>query len=118
MPHLTAFICVEVKNLWLEYADIIVTTEDTESLRIEDNARWMDDDLLSDFSDVENDASTDDTRSGARKGDNQTNTNLLSSGQHNVKSRLTLVYHVWLETSLLYQQCQMSQSASPQAPAQ
>jgi hypothetical protein len=50
---------VEVNKLWLEYADITVTTKDTESLRVEDNARWMDDDLLSDFSDVENDAPTD-----------------------------------------------------------
>jgi hypothetical protein len=32
---------VEVKKLWLEYANIIVTTEDTESLRVEDNAGWM-----------------------------------------------------------------------------
>jgi hypothetical protein len=30
---------VELKKLWLEYADITVTTEDTESLRVEDNAR-------------------------------------------------------------------------------
>ncbi|TIA27721.1 hypothetical protein D6C78_11030, partial [Aureobasidium pullulans] len=36
---------VEVKKLWFEYADIIVTAEDTESLRVGDNARWMDDDL-------------------------------------------------------------------------
>jgi hypothetical protein len=50
---------VEVNKLWLEYADVTVTTKDTESLRVEDNARWMDDDLLSDFSDVENDAPTD-----------------------------------------------------------
>jgi hypothetical protein len=31
------------------------------------------------------------TRSGARKGDNQTYIDLLSPGQHDVKSRLTLV---------------------------
>jgi hypothetical protein len=59
---------VEVKKLWLEYANIIVTTEDTESLRVEDNARWMDDDLLSDFSDVENDASTDEYQKWCEEG--------------------------------------------------
>jgi hypothetical protein len=36
---------VGVKKLWLKHADITVTTEDTESLRVEDNARWMDEDL-------------------------------------------------------------------------
>ncbi|KAG9994666.1 hypothetical protein KCU78_g18313, partial [Aureobasidium melanogenum] len=59
---------VEVKKLWLEYANIIVTTEDTESLRVEDNARWMDDDLLSDFSDIENDASTDEYQKWCEEG--------------------------------------------------
>jgi hypothetical protein len=37
---------VEVNKLWLEYADITVTTKDTESLRVEDNARWMDDGII------------------------------------------------------------------------
>jgi hypothetical protein len=59
---------VEVKKLWLEYANITVTAEDTESLRIEDNARWMDDDLWSDFSDVENDASTNEYQKWCEKG--------------------------------------------------
>jgi hypothetical protein len=40
--------------LWLEYLEIVVTTEDTTSLMVND-ARWMDDDLLSDFSDLEGD---------------------------------------------------------------
>jgi hypothetical protein len=59
---------VEVDKLWLEYADITVTTEDTESIRVEDNARYMDDDLLSDFSDVENDASTDEYQKWCEEG--------------------------------------------------
>jgi hypothetical protein len=59
---------VEVKKLWLEYADITVTTKDTESLRVEDNARWMDDDLLSDFSDVDNDVSTDEYQKWCEEG--------------------------------------------------
>jgi hypothetical protein len=50
---------VEVKKLWLEYAEITVNTEDSESLKVEDNACWMDEDLSSDFSDLENDTSTE-----------------------------------------------------------
>ncbi|THV84951.1 hypothetical protein D6D29_02746 [Aureobasidium pullulans] len=48
-----------VRNLWLEYANIEVTDEDLKSTRVEDNARWMDEDLLSDFSDLEDDKSND-----------------------------------------------------------
>jgi hypothetical protein len=44
----------EVKKLWLEYSDLVITNEDVTSMRVDD-ARWMDDDLLSDFSDLEGD---------------------------------------------------------------
>jgi hypothetical protein len=30
---------VKVKKLWLKYANLLVTTKDTESLRVKDNAR-------------------------------------------------------------------------------
>jgi hypothetical protein len=43
-----------VHSLWLEYASLPVTDEDLQSAMPEDNARWMDDDLLSDFSDLDN----------------------------------------------------------------
>jgi hypothetical protein len=43
-----------VQLLWSEYASLPVTDEDLQSAMPEDNDRWMDDDLLSDFSDLDN----------------------------------------------------------------
>ena len=43
-----------VQMLWSEYASLPVTDEDLQSAMPEDNARWMDDDFLSDFSDLDN----------------------------------------------------------------
>ncbi|CAC9885918.1 unnamed protein product [Aureobasidium pullulans] len=41
-----------VEDLWQEYASLPITEEDKQSAMVEDNARWMDDDMLSEFSDV------------------------------------------------------------------
>jgi hypothetical protein len=43
-----------VQMLWSEYASLPVTDEDLQSAMPEDNARWMDNDLLSDFLDLDN----------------------------------------------------------------
>jgi hypothetical protein len=53
-PHWIKEAKTNVQSLWLEYASLPVTDEDLQSAMPKDNARWMDDDLLSDFSDLNN----------------------------------------------------------------
>ncbi|KAH0175691.1 hypothetical protein KCU67_g19, partial [Aureobasidium melanogenum] len=77
----------------------------------------MDDDVLSDFSELRTIPQMLSTRSGAKKGDNRTDLDLLSPGQYSVKSRLSFASHVWQRTSVLYQHCRTSQRVSSQAQA-
>jgi hypothetical protein len=102
---------VGVKKLWLKYADITVTTELKTT-----HAGWMKTFKATALT-LRTTHPLMDIRSGAKKCDDRTNLELLSSGQHHVRSRLTFASRARLETCLPSQQRQISQSASSRAPA-